>query len=78
MFGQVAKGKTYSKFISVDSVALVSHITTYSPIVSDSDYSKKTRYLLVQNNKPNYQIIKEYFKLNARDVDSLLIEKIWR
>jgi hypothetical protein len=69
--GQIIKGKTYKKMLSADSVVVVSHFTTYVPIVDDVTLEKKDQYELVTNGMPNYQIIKESKRLRNDEEETL-------
>ena len=72
-FGQSPKNKVYKKFVAADSVLLVSHLTTYMPIVDDKTNKSIGAYKLVEKNKVNYQIIKEKYRLDKEETDSLAL-----
>ena len=61
----------YQKFINADSIILVSHLTTYVPIVDDKTNERIGSYHLVEKNKVNYKIIKERYSLNKKEADSI-------
>lgn len=67
--GQNKINRVYEKFIAADSVLLVSHLTTYGPVVNETNGSHS--YRLVEKNKVNYKIIKEQYLLDAKEVDSI-------
>ncbi len=70
-FGQSLNNKVYQKFIAADSVILVSHLTTYIPIVDDSTHERIGSYRLVEKNKVNYKIVKERYQLDKNEIDSI-------
>ncbi len=71
VFGQDVKNAVYLKITSADSVIIVSHLTTYVPFMDEETDKRDVVYKLVDNNKPNYKIIKERYSLNTIEVDSL-------
>jgi hypothetical protein len=71
LFGQSLTDKVYQIFTAADSVILVSHLTTYIPIVDDSTHERIGSYRLVEKNKVNYKIIKERYQLDKKEVDSV-------
>ena len=70
-FGQSSNNKVYQKFIAADSVILVSHLTTFIPIVDDSTHERIGSYRLVEKNKVNYKIVKERYQLDKKEIDSV-------
>jgi hypothetical protein len=70
-FGQNLNNKVYQKIITADSVILVSHLTTYIPIVDDKTKERIGSYRLVEKNKVNYQIVKEHYQLDSKEIDSV-------
>lgn len=62
ILGQVPKNKLYQKITQADSVILLSHLTTYELIGSPR---------LVVQNKLNQKIIKERYRLNASEMDTI-------
>ena len=69
LFCQSPKYKVQKFFSTADSVFLVSHLLT-EDILFDSS-NQRHFYKLVENNKPNYQIIKEIKQLSKSKVDTL-------
>lgn len=70
-FGQNLQNKVYEKFTNSDSIILVSHLTTYIPIVDDNTNERIGSYRLVEKNKVNYKIIKERYELDKKEADSI-------
>ena len=70
-FGQNINNKVYQKFVTADSVIIVSHLTTYIPIVDDKTNERIGSYRLVEKNKVNYKIIKEQYQLDKKEIDSI-------
>jgi len=66
-FAQTSKNKVYETFMSADSVVIVSHTLTYTPVLNDGDYSPR----LIENGKLNGKIIKQRLKLGKKDIDVL-------
>ncbi len=71
VLGQSLQNKVYHKFISADSVILVSHLTTNVPIYDEKTHQRIGIYRLVEKNKVNYQIIKERYNLDKNETDSI-------
>lgn len=69
--GQSSNNKIYQKFVNADSVILVSHLTTYTPVVNEKKSERNYSYRLVERNRVNYKIIKEYYKLDNIEIDSI-------
>lgn len=71
VLGQYPSNKLYQKIVQADSVILVSHLITGMPIVD----SKTKRWLgfqrLVIHNKLNQKIVKERYRLNASEMDTI-------
>ena len=72
-FGQNLNKKVYQKFITADSVIIVSHLTTYIPIVDEETNERIGSYRLVEKNKVNYKIMKERYRLDKNEIDSLAL-----
>lgn len=70
-FGQSSNNKVYKKFITADSVILVSHLTTFIPIIDDSTHERIGSYRLVENNKVNYKIVKQRYQLDKKEIDTV-------
>ena len=68
-FCQTNKKNVRTFFLTADSVFLVSHLLTEN--ISFDSLNEKHFYKLVENNKPNYQIIKEKIYLSKLKVDTL-------
>lgn len=68
---QKANNKLYNKFVSADSVVLVSHLETYIFSVNEETGERIPPHLLVKKNTVNYNIIKERFKLDKKEIDSI-------
>ncbi|WP_293310418.1 hypothetical protein [Pedobacter sp. UBA5917] len=66
-FAQKQRNKVYQTFMAADSVIIVSHTLTYSPIRNKGDYSAR----LIENGKLNGKIIKQQLKLGRKDIDIL-------
>jgi len=66
-YSQKSKNKVYHTFMAADSVVIVSHTLTYTPVHNDGDYSPR----LIENGKLNQKIIKQRLKLNKKDIDLL-------
>ncbi|KIA95317.1 hypothetical protein OC25_05535 [Pedobacter kyungheensis] len=66
-FAQKSKNKVYQTFMAADSVVIVSHTLTYTPIQNDGDYSPR----LIENGRLNEKIIKQRLKLDKKDIDLL-------
>ena len=71
VFGQSLQNKVYHKFISADSVILVSHLTTQVPIYDENTHQRIGIYRLVEKSKVNYKIIKERYSLDKNETDSI-------
>ena len=71
VLGQKLQNNVFQKFISADSVILVSHLTTSIPIVDSITKRWIGSVKLVGKNKPNYEIIKKSVRLKRNDIDSI-------
>jgi hypothetical protein len=69
--GQSLKNKIYKKFNTADSVILVSHSPTYTPIVDEKTNERIGFLKLVEQNKPNAKIIRQQHRLNKKEIDSV-------
>jgi hypothetical protein len=66
-FAQKLQNKVYQIFMTADSVVIVSHKVTYTPIRNEGDYSAR----LIENGAPNEKIIKQRLRLSKKDIDLL-------
>jgi len=64
---QQQQNKVYKTFVAADSVIILSHKVTYTPIRNIGDYSPR----LIENGKLNEKIIKQRLRLSKKDIDSL-------
>ncbi|MBT2559701.1 hypothetical protein J7E50_17395 [Pedobacter sp. ISL-68] len=64
---QKQQNKVYKTFVAADSVVILSHKVTYTPIINIGDYSPR----LIENGKLNEKIIKQRLRLSKKDIDSL-------
>lgn len=71
LLAQPAYAKTRDALHKADSVIIVSHLTTYQPIRKDAGKTNFKPLILVTNNKVNYKIIKEQYRLNKIEINSI-------
>lgn len=71
-FAQKHEQKVYSLFNRADSIVIVSHLTTYIPIVDEITKQSLGFRKLVINKKPVYSIIKESITLDKNAIDTLV------
>jgi hypothetical protein len=71
VWGQPLKNKLYRKIIQADSVILVSHLTTHIPFVDSKTKQWLDPLRLVVKNKLNDPIVKERYRLQAKETDTL-------
>ena len=69
LFSQSTKNSVQIFFLTADSVFLVSHLLTEDAFLDSNN--QRHFYKLVENNKPNYEIIKEIVRLTKAKVDTL-------
>lgn len=71
VWGQTSQNKLYPKIVQADSVILVSHLTTCFPNVDSLTKEWLDPLQLVVKNKLNEPIVKERYRLQAKETDSL-------
>lgn len=68
---QISRNKLYQKIIQADSVVLVSHLTTCVPHVDSLTKEWLDPLQLVVQNKLNDPIVKERYRLQVKETESL-------
>lgn len=71
LFSQTTRENLYMKMRHADSILIVSHLL--QPIIDEKTEEVIGIEELVINNKPNISIIKQSYRLNEKDIDTIAI-----